>query len=71
MSFVCIGTGGEEMEKRLGRDGLLTNLMIYWVTETTPSPLRGYYENAHANPPAPAAYAGDLRGFRREIGSGA
>jgi pimeloyl-ACP methyl ester carboxylesterase len=119
MGFVCIGTGGKEMEKRLGRDELLVNIMLYWATETIASSLRGYYESAHANPPAqgggkpqvpasvahcladaplprewaernvdlkrfttlpgghfaaweePEAFARDLRGFRRELGSGA
>lgn len=53
MSFICIGASGEEMEKRLGRDELLTNIMIYWVTETISSSLRGYYESAHASPSEP------------------
>jgi pimeloyl-ACP methyl ester carboxylesterase len=53
MSFVCIGTDGAEMETRLGRDELLTNIMIYWVTETISSSLRSYYESAHASPSAP------------------
>ncbi|HKP95161.1 MAG TPA: alpha/beta hydrolase, partial [Fibrobacteria bacterium] len=53
MSFVCIGASGEEMEKRLGRDELLTNIMIYWVTETIASSIRGYYEGAHAAPAVP------------------
>lgn len=51
MSFVTTLSNGKEMEKRLGRDELLTNIMIYWVTETIPSSLRSYYESAHASPP--------------------
>lgn len=31
------------------RDELLTNIMIYWVTETATSSARLYYENAHAD----------------------
>jgi pimeloyl-ACP methyl ester carboxylesterase len=55
LSFVCQGTGGKEMEQRLGRDELLTNFMIYWVTETIPSSLRSYYEIAHAQSSVPGA----------------
>ncbi len=118
MSFLCYRTGGKEMEQRLGRDELLTNVMIYWVTETISSSLRSYYEGAHAGPAAgpagkiqvpasvahcledaplprewaernvalkrftelpgghfaawerPEEFTRDLRGFRRELGSG-
>lgn len=52
MGFICIGGEGKEMEARLGRDALLTNITLYWVTETIASSLRSYYERAHANPPA-------------------
>jgi pimeloyl-ACP methyl ester carboxylesterase len=34
------------------RDELLTNIMLYWVTETAASSARIYYESRHA-PPAP------------------
>ena len=37
-----------EIEKRLSKDELLTNIMIYWVTETINSSIRLYYEIAHA-----------------------
>lgn len=50
MSFICIGTTGEEIEKRFSRDELITNIMIYWVTETIGSSTRSYYESAHAEP---------------------
>lgn len=30
------------------KDELLTNMTIYWVTQTIGSSIRGYYENAHA-----------------------
>lgn len=36
------------------RDELLTNITVYWVTETAASSARIYYENRHAVPP-PAA----------------
>jgi len=32
------------------KDELLTNMTIYWVTQTIGSSIRGYYENAHATP---------------------
>ncbi len=51
MSFICIGTTGKEIEKRFSRDELLTNIMIYWVTETIGSSVRSYYESTHAEPP--------------------
>jgi pimeloyl-ACP methyl ester carboxylesterase len=50
MSFICINSTGEELEKRLGRDEILTNIMIYWVTETIASSFRYYYETARAKP---------------------
>ncbi len=48
MSFMASGTTGEEVEKRIGRDDLLTNIMIYWVTQTAASSVRRYYLDAHA-----------------------
>ena len=40
-----------EVERRFSKDELLTNIMIYWVTETIHSSMRTYYENAHASSP--------------------
>lgn len=40
----------DESGKRISRDELLTNIMIYWVTETIASSLRSYYEGAQAQP---------------------
>lgn len=51
MSFVTIGTTGEAIEQRFDRDELLTNIMIYWVTQTIGSSVRSYYEGAHAQSP--------------------
>jgi len=34
-----------DVEKRFTKDELLTNIMIYWVTESGPSSVRLYYEN--------------------------
>jgi pimeloyl-ACP methyl ester carboxylesterase len=39
--------GKEELETRFRRDELLTNVMIYWVTQTIYSAARAYYENLH------------------------
>ncbi len=39
--------GKEELENRFRRDELLTNVMIYWVTQTIYSAARAYYENMH------------------------
>ena len=36
---------GGVVEKKFTKDELLTNIMIYWVTETGPSSVRLYYEN--------------------------
>ncbi len=41
----------DEVERRFSKDELLTNIMLYWVTETIPSSVRIYYENAHASSP--------------------
>jgi len=40
------GDLGNSFEK----DDLLTNIMIYWVTETMPSSVRIYYETRHSSP---------------------
>lgn len=42
------GDTGGEVEARFDRDDLLTNIMIYWVTETISSSVRLYYETVHA-----------------------
>ena len=39
--------GKEELETRFRREELLTNVMIYWVTQTIYSAARAYYENMH------------------------
>ena len=54
MGFICTGSTVEEIEKRFGRDELLTNITLYWVTETIGSSFRWYYEMAHATPKANA-----------------
>ena len=46
MSFMAGMGVGDEVDKRFGRDELLTNIMIYWLTETAPSSFRIYNQNA-------------------------
>ena len=41
-------------EKIFTKDELLTNITLYWVTQTAASSARIYYEYAHATPPVPA-----------------
>ena len=40
-----------ELDKKFGKDELLTNIMIYWVTNTINSSAQRYFENAHSLPP--------------------
>jgi pimeloyl-ACP methyl ester carboxylesterase len=48
---------GGDVERRFTKDELLTNIMIYWVTETIHSSMRLYYESSRA----PLAFAMDAR----------
>lgn len=41
----------DDTEKWRSKDELLTNLMIYWVTQTIASSVRSYYESAHGQSP--------------------
>jgi len=41
---------GDNIESRFSKDDLLTNVMIYWATETAASSTRIYYENRVAPP---------------------
>ena len=43
--FRAWSDSGGDVEKKFTKDELLTNIMIYWVTETGPSSVRIYYEN--------------------------
>jgi pimeloyl-ACP methyl ester carboxylesterase len=38
---------GGNLDNRFSKDELLTNVMIYWVTETMPSSTRIYFESSH------------------------
>ncbi len=44
---------GGDVESRFTKDQLLTNVMIYWVTETMPSAVRLYYESRRNRPERP------------------
>ena len=49
LSFIDTGADGDDVETAFGgRDQLLTNLMIYWVTQTAGSAARMYLEDARA-----------------------
>ena len=50
MSFMAGMGVGDEADARYGRDELLTNIMIYWLTETAPSSFRIYSKNAMQPP---------------------
>lgn len=50
MSFMAGMGVGDEADTRFGRDELLTNIMIYWLTETATSSFRIYSENAQHPP---------------------
>jgi microsomal epoxide hydrolase len=39
------------VEKKFTKDELLTNITLYWVTQTATSAARLYYESRHAGPP--------------------
>ena len=41
---------GGNLESSFTKDELLTNITIYWVTETMPSSTRIYYDNQHPGP---------------------
>jgi epoxide hydrolase len=40
----------DPVEQRISRDELLTNIMIYWLTETIGSSIRSYHEGAQSKP---------------------
>ena len=44
---------GGDVEARFSRDHLLTNLTIYWATQTIGSSIRLYYEHRHHGGPMP------------------
>jgi pimeloyl-ACP methyl ester carboxylesterase len=48
--MLLLSDGSETSEGLKSREELLTNITIYWVTQTIASSIRGYYEGAHAEP---------------------
>jgi len=50
MSFMAGMGVGDEADARFGRDELLTNIMIYWLTETAASSFRIYNQNVTRPP---------------------
>ena len=48
-------TGGD-LDSKFSMDELLTNISIYWYTETITSSMRVYYENRNTRPEKPMAY---------------
>ncbi len=49
-----------EVERRFTKDELLTNIMLYWVTETATSSCRLYYEMLHAGKFPPRDFRVDV-----------
>jgi pimeloyl-ACP methyl ester carboxylesterase len=63
------GSGAERPEDAVDRDRILTNVMLYWLTDTAGSSARLYYENMHSaswgqapgtTPTGVAAFAEDV-----------
>jgi pimeloyl-ACP methyl ester carboxylesterase len=52
---------GDDLNNSFTKDELLTNVMIYWVTESMPSAMRIYYESQH-NLPRPESMTPFERG---------
>jgi pimeloyl-ACP methyl ester carboxylesterase len=45
---------GGSLERSFSKDELLTNITLYWVTQTMPSSVRIYYESQHNQPRPPS-----------------
>jgi pimeloyl-ACP methyl ester carboxylesterase len=58
MGFMAGMGHGDEADARFGRDDLLTNIMIHWLTETAPSSFRIYSQNAMQPPTIKGANTG-------------
>jgi pimeloyl-ACP methyl ester carboxylesterase len=58
MSFMAGMGVGDEADERFGRDALITNIMIYWLTETAASSFRIYNANALQPPTIKGADTG-------------
>ena len=68
--FRALSDVNGDVESKFTKDEMLTNVMVYWVTQTATSAARVYYEVTHA-PNALAGGAGDAplacTGFPKEI----
>ena len=59
---------GGDIESRFTKDQLLTNIMLYWVTQSMPSAVRLYYESRRSDrtagrvdvPTAVAVFPGEI-----------
>jgi pimeloyl-ACP methyl ester carboxylesterase len=68
-----VAWSGQLFGNALSDDHIVTNVAIYWLTNTAASAARHYYENAHATHPTEpttvpiglASFAGDFRPIRR------
>jgi epoxide hydrolase len=68
-----IGWSGQLFGDALSSDHIITNVAIYWLTNTAASAARFYYENKHAEPPTGpttvpiglASFAFDFRPIRK------
>jgi hypothetical protein len=51
---------GGNLENSFTKDELLTNIMIYWITDSMPSSVRIYFESSHnqARPPSMKPFTG-------------
>ncbi len=58
---------GGNLESSFSKDELLTNITIYWVTETMPSSTRIYYESQH---PAPSWTSTRPRRAKNDVPAG-
>jgi microsomal epoxide hydrolase len=56
LSMMASGSS-DKLEERFTLDELITNIMLYWVTETAASSMRVYAENARASYGEPATEA--------------
>ena len=52
--FQSLSDSGGEIERSFSNDELLTNVMLYWVTQSINSSIRTYYENVRLQPPLQA-----------------
>jgi microsomal epoxide hydrolase len=59
---------GGDLENSFTKDELLTNITIYWVSETMPSSVRIYFESSHNQPRPPSMTPFASRGRPAPVG---